>query len=169
MSILDRWRQFGRRYFWPRILLGMVEVSLGLPISLNESNEHASASNVTASISPKNHVNFSLTEPAILPEVHRYTSFGIDYWNYHTIRTVIRYFSFALPLSQANALPQVEAALSAHPLVMLDTFNALFTLPKTPSSALHSLPRSNLTRSPHITGLWLSQVHGIRAGPALSA
>ena len=170
MGILNRWRQFGRRYFWPHLLLGMVAASLGLPTSLNESSEHASASNATASISRQNPVAFSLTELASLKEVHRRTSFGIDYWHQHAIRTVIRHLSFALTVPQAHALPQAEVELSAHPLVILDTLNALLTLPETPS-ALHSLPRGTLVfaASPHRTGLWLSQVRGIRAGPAFSA
>ncbi|MGK2889784.1 MAG: secA translation cis-regulator SecM [Candidatus Malihini olakiniferum] len=129
MGILNRWRQFGRRYFWPHPLLGVVEASLRLPTSLNESNEHASASNATASISRKNPVAFSLTELASLKEMHRRSSFGIDYRHQYTIRTVIRHISLALTVSQAQALLQAEAALSAHSLVILDTLNVLLTLP----------------------------------------
>ncbi|MGL9759903.1 MAG: secA translation cis-regulator SecM [Symbiopectobacterium sp.] len=181
MGILNRWRQFGRRYFWPYLLLGVVAASLGLPTSPNETNEHASASNATASVSRQNPVAFSLTELVSLKEVHRRTSFSIDYWHNHVICTVISHLSFVFALiapPQAHALPKAKAALSAHLMVILDTLNALLTLPETPS-ALHPLhplhpllPRNTLVFSafPHHIGLWLSQVRGgIRAEPASSA
>ncbi|MFB6435123.1 MAG: hypothetical protein ACFC1C_04170 [Candidatus Malihini olakiniferum] len=134
MDILNHWRQFSRRYFWLYSLLRMISASLVLPTRLNQSNEHTSAS--------KNPVAFSLSEVVTLKEVHRRTSFGIDYCNEYAINTVICHLSFALTVLQVQSLvlPQLKAALSAYPLVILDTFDSLLRLPETKTlSALHSL------------------------------
>ncbi|PWC21746.1 secA regulator SecM [Brenneria roseae subsp. roseae] len=165
IGILNRWRQFGRRYFWPHLLLGMVAASLGLPTGLNEAQDLASLPNSASSVSRQNNVSLSLTDLVALKEAHRRSSFSVDYWHQHAIRTVIRHLSFALTTPQQIDAQQADE-LPSHSLVLLDTLNALLTREEKAPTAVHQTGRVSLfppTR--HQTGLWLAQIQGIRAGP----
>ncbi|RLM28125.1 SecA regulator SecM [Brenneria alni] len=169
IGILNRWRQFGRRYFWPHLLLGMVAASLGLPSSLNESQEPAPLPNSASSVSRQDSTSLSLTDLVALKEAHRRPSFGVDYWHQHVIRTVIRHLSFALTAPQQINAPLVDD-LSSHSLVLLDTLNALLTREEKLPTIIRQTGRiSSFPPTHHQAGIWLAQVCGIRAGPCFQS
>jgi len=164
IGILNRWRQFGRRYFWPHLLLGMVAAGFGLPVI--HASEQRSPEASSNSLTIGNVVRFDSL--ALLQESARRPNFNVDYWHQHAIRIVIRHLSFAL----TPALPTAEQTLplEVQKLALLDTLNALLTHESRPPVVTHDTPRHNLPlRAAHHSGLWLAQVQGIRAGPATLA
>ncbi|URG52186.1 secA regulator SecM [Pectobacterium quasiaquaticum] len=168
IGILNRWRQFGRRYFWPHLLLGMVAASFGLPTSLNDSQDIASLPNSSSSVSRQNNVSLNLTDLVALKEAHRRSSYSVDYWHQHAIRTVIRHLSFALTTPQAAIAQQVDD-LQPHSLVLLDTLNALLTQDSHHPFVIspHAGRVTFYLQAYHQIGIWLAQIRGIRAGPSL--
>ncbi|WP_428945195.1 secA translation cis-regulator SecM [Pantoea sp. FN060301] len=166
MGILNRWRQFGRRYFWPHLLLGMVAASLGLP-------QASACDRTTLSESPARSLNISSgvhgDRLALLQESLRRSSFNVDYWHQHAIRTVIRHLSFTL--APVN-LPTAEQAmpLAVQKLALLNTLNALLTHEARPPVIVRQTAApQRVTDRRYQTGLWLAQVQGIRAGPVSHA
>ncbi|CNJ19893.1 secA regulator SecM [Yersinia mollaretii] len=173
IGILNRWRQFGRRYFWPHLLLGMVAASLGVPSNLSGVPDQTAIPSTSSSQSRQNHAATNFNSLALLHDMHRRPSFSVDYWQQHALRTVIRHLSFALAPQAAYArVQEVAEAEQVEPshiqqLALLDTLNALLTHEfKPPAIIRYTEQVKRPVLSLHKPGLWLAQVQGIRAGPA---
>lgn len=174
IGILNRWRQFGRRYFWPHLLLGMVAATLGAPSNFSGAPDQAALPSSPSSLNRQNSASGTFNSLALLQEAHRRSSFSVDYWQQHALRTVIRHLSFALaPQAVYVRVPESEAEAAESPLhvaqlALLSTLNALLTQePKPPTIIRHIHFNVLPSLAQHQTGLWLAQVLGIRAGPAV--
>lgn len=172
IGILNRWRQFGRKYFWPHLLLGMVAASFGVSTNLSQSELSASPS-ASSSLNRLNNIVSSGLTSIALPQAHRRVSANVDYWQQHALRTVIRHLSFALAPQVMSVASVPEAvARSAEPLhvhqqvALLVTLNLLLTHESKPPVIIHQTQQRVLNyANKYQAGLWLSQVQGIRAGP----
>lgn len=174
IGILNRWRQFGRRYFWPHLLLGMVAATLGVPQNLLDTSDQTSLPSASSSLNRQTSANSAFNNLALLQEAHRHPTFGVDYWHQHALRTVIRHLSFALaPQTVYARVPDVEVdaaepPLQAVQLALLSTLNALLMHESKPPTIIRDTNHPIVpSLAQHQPGLWLAQVQGIRAGPAL--
>ena len=165
IGIFSRWRQLGRRYFWPHLLLGMVAASLGLPAYAQSSEPKANDSPIS-SLFVGNVVHFD--HLIRLQESARRPNFNVDYWHQHAIRTVIRHLSFSMtPPAQAEADQAVP--LAAQKLALIGSLQALLTSPAQSLTVVE--PQQNLRHNePQILSSadWQAAIHGIRAGPFIA-
>ncbi|WP_066747699.1 secA translation cis-regulator SecM [Proteus myxofaciens] len=171
MSIINFWRQFGRRYFWSHLLLGMVAAGIGIPTLLSAHADNSQQTDTSSSQNRQSQALIAFDNLFLRQSVQNpASSFTFNYWQQHAVKNVIRQLSFAFTINS----PELMVKAKDEPLpvtnvaeVMLDTLYALLT--DAPSSSLAYLPIScysftPITPSYHI-GLWLAQTRGIRAGP----
>ncbi len=165
IGIFSRWRQLGRRFFWPHLLLGMVAASLGLP-ACAQSSEPAKTDSPISSLFVGNVVQFD--HLIRLQESARRPSFNVDYWHQHAIRTVIRHLTFSMT-PPAEAEPHQAEPLAAQKLALIDSLQALLTSPTLPLARLE--PQQRVRHNPpriFSSADWRAAIHGIRAGPFLA-
>ncbi|MDM3632858.1 secA translation cis-regulator SecM [Proteus mirabilis] len=175
MSIINFWRQFGRRYFWSHLLLGMVAAGIGMPSLVSAHAENPSQTDTPSSQNRQSQALIAFDNLFLRQSVQNpASSFTFNYWQQHAVKNVIKQLSFAFTIHSPELMVKVKdepSPVANVAEVMLDTLYALLT--QAPSSTLVNLPisRGVLTenRISYHTGLWLAQIRGIRAGPYLTA
>ncbi|AOP42139.2 secA translation cis-regulator SecM [Edwardsiella piscicida] len=165
IGILKRWRQFGRRYFWPHLLWGMVAATLGVPSLANAEQPRPSAQTITLQrLIAAHHSHVSLQ---LLSGKRR--GQGVDYWHQYAPRIAIRQLSSHLAPSHAQY--RLSAEQQRQHLVLLSSLSSLLTRqPTLYVTPPYSRPSRCVPSSHgHLPALWLARVQGIRAGPAVAA
>ncbi|PIJ49757.1 SecA regulator SecM [Erwinia sp. OLTSP20] len=164
ISILNRWRQFGRRYFWSHLLLGVVAAGFGLP-GAHAGGQNSLTDSATCSLNIRTipHLNTL----ALWQETPRRPGLSVDYWHQHAIRTVIRHLSFTLTPTENLAADDGVLPLHVERLALLDTLNALLTHEARPAGIIQfNHTYHSPGRLSQQTAGWLASVLGIRAGPS---
>jgi len=142
----------------------MVAAGLGLP-ALNGSNG-PDVSPATSATGHNTARQISFDSLILLQENTRRTSFSVDYWHQHAIRTVIRHLSFAM-VPQALSVSHENEPLKAQHSALLDSLSALLTHEGKPSVSVRPVawqPRPEA--EVFATVVWIRQLQGIRAGPS---
>lgn len=165
ISIVNRWRQFGRRYFWPHLLFGMVAASLGV-----HSNWSCAAfSGLPSSLSHPNQNNVSFNGLTLLYGAHRHSAFNNDCRYRCVLLTVMQHFSFSFAPLVSHEWSQGKETLESlqiQQLVLFCALNALSVCGSIISTMTNNIERPMLNVfALYNPGLWLAQVQGIRAGP----
>ncbi|CDH24689.1 secA translation cis-regulator SecM [Xenorhabdus bovienii] len=170
MSILNLWRQFGRRYFWSHLLLGMVATGIGVPAVLAGTTESLPHSNTSSSQRNQNQAFSSFDHLFQLQSVQRQPSNHLNYWQQHAVRNVIRRLSFAFsitdPIQHEVAKESIRFSSPCMQQLMLDTLHAmLIQAPSQFESILDIEITATILPDSHTPALWVAKTQGIRAGP----
>lgn len=167
MSILNRWRQFSRGYFYQYLLFWIFAIRfivLLLPGSAQKMLHQTNSCPVLI-LQSLFHIDFS--QLIWMKDVtRRPADYTVDYCNQNSIRNVISYLLIALVLA---LLPVVVAPLYIQHQVLLIILDLLINC-----KARQPMPVRFLNQTDHIafinhcTGIRLAQFQKIRASPAHS-
>lgn len=141
----------------------MVAAGLGLPALSGNTEPGVSTATSTTGHNTARQVRFDSL--ILLQENTRRTSFSVDYWHQHAIRTVIRHLSFAM-VPQALSIADAHEPLKAQHSALLNSLSVLLTQEGKPPAvvryaALQARPEAEIFN----TVVWIRQLQGIRAGP----
>ncbi|SHL94357.1 protein translocase subunit secM [Morganella morganii] len=171
-TILNLWRQFGRRYFWCHLFIGIVATGFGLPAVLNSGDVTTAGAGTTQNrqnqaLSAFDSLFLQSSQPAR-------TSQNVNYWQQHAVRNVIRQISFAFscPEDASKDNTPAEDRHDASAQNMLAALYAILTdSPALPVYHPAVLPQRIAADnpSPSFSVRWIARTGGIRAGPVQSA
>ncbi|MGV7960532.1 secA translation cis-regulator SecM [Photorhabdus tasmaniensis] len=171
MGILNLWRQFGRRYFWSHLLLGVVAASIGVPTVFAGVTANIAQANTSSSQNWQNQALSAFDNLFSLQNVQRQPTNGVNYWQQHAVRNVIRQLSFAfsvsLPMSNETAKQSTRLSSSSIQQLVLETLNALLIRKPEPPEPVSDIQFLTVApQSSHTPVFWIAKAQGIRAGPA---
>ncbi|WP_140919561.1 secA translation cis-regulator SecM [Limnobaculum xujianqingii] len=168
MGILNRWRQFGRRYFWPHLLLGVVAASIGAPASLNGLPQQVSLSAAFSNVNPINPAVPGVGQLALSSEVNSRPLQNLNPWQHFAIRNYLTRLAVSFPQDEVTPdevkVSDDKLRLSHHAL--LDSLSIQAAIEATLPSTVSRLIPLESTFILHPVRFWLSKVQGIRAGPS---
>lgn len=168
MGILNRWRQFGRRYFWPHLLLGVVAASIGAPASLNGLPQQVSLSAAFSNVNPINPAVPGVGQLALSSEVNSRPLQNLNPWQHFAIRNYLTRLAVSFPQDEVTPdevkVSDDKIRLSHHAL--LDSLSIQAAIEATLPSTVSRLIPLESTFILHPVRFWLSKVQGIRAGPS---
>lgn len=175
MGILNLWRQFGRRYFWSHLLLGVVATGIGMPAILNALSDGQQTQFNSSSVNRQNQAVNAFDNLFAQQNPQRSSSsssYSVNYWQQHAVRNVIRQLTFAFSATEDDDASQQDEQknLQLAPQIMLDTLYAMLAQRSLEWGEIAA--QSNYYVYPlfisYQPAIWVAQVHGIRAGPILS-
>lgn len=163
MGILNCWRQFGKRYFWPHLLLGVVAAGIGVPALLANISQQTLTHLNTASV-----VEHQLNIERGLWQARVAQSSSINPWQQYAIKRFLT--RLAIEVNAQNKAVKQQAQnrplLSLGDLSLVDSLVDLLAVKRIAvvyQNTTYSFEFSHQAMGQ--TGLWLTHLGGLRAGP----
>lgn len=173
MGILNRWRQFGRRYFWSHLLLGVVAANIGAPISLNGLPQQISLSTAFANINRISPAVPGIGALSLSNEVNSRPLQNLNSWQHFAIRNYLTRLAVSFTSNDETAPEIIKAeaegneSLNVNHHALLDSLSIQSAVDLNLSSAALHFVSIDSIYTLHPVRTWLSKVQGIRAGPSL--